>query len=65
MNKSPVITDIRIKQSINSSPKSCLSSPSPEPLTPNTQEDCMIKLCYAPPSKPLKDPKICFKKIRL
>ena len=65
MNKSPVITDIRIKQSINSSPKSCLSSPSPEPLTPNTQQSSMINLCYAPPSKPLKEPKKPFKKIKL
>ena len=44
-----------------------IPSPSPAPLTPNTQENCMIKLCYAPPIRPNKNPPNmdAFKKLKL
>ena len=43
------------------------SSPSPEPLTPNTQEKCIKNLCYAPPIRPNKNPPKMdtFKKLKL
>lgn len=44
------ITEIKdINQSV--SPSSVSSSPSPRPLTPNTQEYCSKHLCYAPKIK--------------
>lgn len=67
MNKSPVVTDLPIHiESLNSSPLSS-SSPSPKPLTPNTQKYSMINLCYAPSTKPKKPPPInnSFKKLKL
>ena len=44
------------------------SSPSPEPLTPNTQEESIKTLCYAPSIKANKNPPTninSFKKLKL
>lgn len=43
----------KVKETINktSSPTSVSSSPSPRPLTPNTQDYCSKYLCYAPKIK--------------
>lgn len=41
-------------------------SPSPSPLTPETQKYSIEKLCYAPVCKPLKNPNLNkLKKIKL
>jgi hypothetical protein len=48
----------KINQSISDkqseSPSSVSSSPSPTPLTPNTQDYCSKHLCYAPKIKKKK-----------
>lgn len=56
---------ISISIPLNSSTRSNLSSPSPSPLTPNSQKFAIMNLCYAPTCKPLKKPENNLKKIRL